>query len=234
VTSLDTLGVSALFVALTMVAAVNPVERRVALAHLRPTSWQARACGAAVTFVALAALALAAGPLLDALEVSPATARVAAGLVLLLRALLDVLAPADWSPAADDVALAGPPSQPASAAASAEPHGPTEPHGPNGPVRPAADARTSLRRAAPVLRLGAVPVAFPVLFRPELALLVLAFAGSDRRPACLAALAVGLVLFAVLPAATTSGRRGRALGRSTALIVAALAVGTVVGGVLDL
>jgi hypothetical protein len=160
--------------------------------------------------------------------------------VLLLRALLDVLAPADWPPASDDESLAGPPSRPASAAASDEPHGPTEPHGPsepNGPsgaARPAADARTSLRRAAPVVRLGAVPVAFPVLFRPELALLVLAFAGSDRRAACVAALAVGLVLFAVLPAATTSGRRGRALGRSTALIVAALAVGTVVGGVLDL
>jgi small neutral amino acid transporter SnatA (MarC family) len=260
---MDTLGVSAWFVLLTVVAAVNPAARRVDLARLRPASPSTRACGAAIAFVAVAVLALVSERLLDALDVSAPTARVAAGLVLLLRAMLDVVGADDdlWpSPVAHPPAQHGPPDPTAA--------GPTG-HGGTGPAintidstgTPGApdeqanrasrsgdarsgdarsgdarsgDARSGgSRRALATARRGAVPVAFPVLFRPESTLLVVAFAGSDRTVAAVAALAAGFVLFTVVPPSAVVGRRGRATARSTALVAAALAVGTVIGGVLD-
>jgi small neutral amino acid transporter SnatA (MarC family) len=213
-TGLDTLGVSAPFVVIAVLAATNPFERRAALAALGTTDRRAVAVGALVALVAYAVAAAVATDLLDGLDVSPATARVAAGLVLAVRALLD---------------LAGPLTR-----TVPERAGPSSGRAGGGPV--GEDRPNTVAGLATAL----VPVAFPVLVRPELALVVVAFAASERAWWCLGAAAVGLALLVALPERAHDGRNGRggraerSAGQATAAVTAALAVATVIGGVLDL
>lgn len=77
------------------VALVNPVRvrRLVAGAPAGPSLRTRLAIGAAGTFAVLAIAALAADPVLDAIDVSPPTATIAAGLVVGLTAIVDVLRP---------------------------------------------------------------------------------------------------------------------------------------------
>ena len=77
------------FLLLAFAAAVNPCRIRLAL----PASRAAVALGALLALAAGAALALAGSVLLDALEVSPESFRLAAGLVLTLEGLRTLVLP---------------------------------------------------------------------------------------------------------------------------------------------
>jgi small neutral amino acid transporter SnatA (MarC family) len=75
------------------VVAVNPARLHSALPHAdsRTARLAATALGAAVTLVVYVLLAAAAGPMLDALDIDDASARIAAGLVLLVAGLRDLV-----------------------------------------------------------------------------------------------------------------------------------------------
>jgi small neutral amino acid transporter SnatA (MarC family) len=75
--------------AAALLFAVNPARRSLELAP-RPAR-RVAAVAAAGVVVAIIALAVVSGPLLDLLDVSPPTFRVAAGLVLGFRGLLDLV-----------------------------------------------------------------------------------------------------------------------------------------------
>lgn len=81
-----------LWIMLIAVAFVNPTRLRALVRDRRPATGRAvLAC--VLTFVPLAAVALVAEPVVDAIEVSPPTALIAAGLVLGLAAIVDLVWP---------------------------------------------------------------------------------------------------------------------------------------------
>jgi small neutral amino acid transporter SnatA (MarC family) len=171
--------------AAALLFAVNPARRALELAP-RPDRRIATVAGAGVV-AAIAALAGVSGPLLDLLDVSPPTFRVAAGLVLAFRGLLDLV------------------------------RAPTpEPEGLSGWGE------------------ALFPVGFPVLFRPEVAVLALA-AGADlgaARAGILSLVPVGLAVLAVVR--WRHVRSARAVG--ALLSVGAIVVGAalITDGVLDI
>jgi small neutral amino acid transporter SnatA (MarC family) len=173
----------------TLVLATNPPRRRAALSVDETTTV---ALGATLAAVALVVVAAVSGPLLDALDVSAPNARIAAGLVLAVVSLHDLV----WKPPPSGAALPG--------------------------------------RAAAL-----VPVCFPVLLRPEVALVALSL-GADHGVAA-------ALLAATLGAAAVTGwhalgaarrerpvftRVERGLGVVDAGLAAALAVALVADGVL--
>jgi small neutral amino acid transporter SnatA (MarC family) len=171
--------------AVAFLFAVNPARRALELVP-RPERRIAAAAGAGVVAV-VAVLAGVSGPLLDLLDVSPPTFRVAAGLVLAFRGLLDLVrAPVP------------------------------EPEGLSGWGE------------------ALFPVGFPVMFRPELAVLALA-AGADlgvARAGILSLVPVGLAAFAVVrwrhvPSA-------RAVGALLSVGAIVVGVALITGGVLDI
>ncbi len=171
--------------AAALLFAVNPARRALELVP-RPERRIATAAGVGVV-VAVAALAAVSGPLLDLLDVSPPTFRVAAGLVLAFRGLLDlVLTPTP------------------------------EPEGLSGWGE------------------ALFPVGFPVLFRPEVAVLALAV-GADlgvARAGILSLVPVGLAGFAVVR--WRHVRSARAVG--VLLSAGAIVVGAalITNGVVDI
>jgi small neutral amino acid transporter SnatA (MarC family) len=115
---------------LAMIAAANPL--RAVSARPDDTTTATVAAAAATTLVLVGLTAVVSGPFLDLIDLSGPSARIAAGIALLVVSLRDVfLAPPSASPA------------------------------PSGPVA------------------GVVPLAFPVVFTPALALLAVA-GGAER------------------------------------------------------
>jgi small neutral amino acid transporter SnatA (MarC family) len=138
--------VSAGLVALAVLATVNPA--RVPLGVPEARGRTALVAGASVAALAIAAALLAvADPLLDALDISPESLRIAAGLVLVVGGVRALAAP-----------------------------------------RPSADPGLTGRSAA------VVPVLFPLLLTPELALVVLSAGADEHNGAALAGLTTALVL----------------------------------------
>lgn len=166
-------------------AAVNPPRRSVEL-DPRPRPPVA-AAGAVLVLAVVVVVAWTSDPVLDALDVSDATWRVAAGLVLAARGLLDlVLTP-----------------------------------------RPEPEGWTGWAEAV-------VPVAFPVLLRPEVVAIGLA-AGTDQGVA-VASLAAALALGLTVAATSwlTNRRAARALGAVVSAAAVALGISLIIAGVLDL
>ncbi len=197
----------ALFV-LAAVCAVNAPRSRCALptdgdgrialtentgASPRPTRLPVAVAGAAITLLALVPVAAFADPLLDLVDISAATARIATGLLLVVTGILLV----GWPMPEPEPALPG-------------------------------------RRAA------LVPVAFPTLLTPGLALLALTAAADHSAVAALVVLAVAL---ATVPAcrhdpgpaaglgAAPGARRQRARDRRRLLVLAGF--GLLFDGVFD-
>ena len=169
--------------ALAVMAAVNPPRRRVAL--LEPTAPAIAVTGAAVAWLAIVFAAAVSGALLDALSVSAPNIQIAAGLVLLVRAMVDVALP----PGHETARL---------------------------------DGRWQ----------WLVPVAFPLLIRPEVALLALT-AGAELGVARAAAIAVPAYLAAAAALAAWRGARSaRTVGVVLSVVGVAAAVDLVIDGVL--
>ena len=149
--------------------------------------------GAAAVLAALVPLAAFAGPLLDAGDLSPASARIATGVLLLVSGLLAI----GWSAPAPDPALPG-------------------------------------RRAA------LVPIAFPTLLTPGLALLTVVGSVDHSAPV---ALGVGAVALATLPVLVALTRRPSTpvrervldgLGRLVAGLLVLAGFGLLFDGVFDI
>jgi small neutral amino acid transporter SnatA (MarC family) len=180
--------VSAALVAVTVFATVSPPRVPLGLPERRSRS--TLVASAAVGALVIAAILVAvADPLLDALDVSPESLRIAAGLVLVVGGLRALAAP-----------------------------------------RPSADPGLTGRSAA------LVPVLFPLLLTPELALVLLSAGADERNAAALTGLAVALLLGVastfVRPTSLADGlfvATTRLLG---ALLVLA-GVGYVVDGIRD-
>ena len=169
--------------ALAVMAAVNPPRRRAALPE--PTAPAIAVTGAAVAWLAMVVAAAVSGPLLDAFSVSPPNIQIAAGLVLLVRAMVDVALP----PGRESARLTG-------------------------------------RWQA------VVPVAFPLLIRPEVALLALS-AGAEMGVTRTAAFAVPAYLAAAVVLAFWRGdRTARAVGVVLSITGVAVAIDLVIDGVL--
>ncbi len=169
--------------ALAVMAAVNPPRRRAAL--LTRTGPAIAVSGAVIAWLALVVAAAVSRPLLDALSVSPPNIQIAAGLVLLVRAMVDVALP----PGRESARLTG-------------------------------------------WWHAVVPVAFPLLIRPEVALLALS-AGAALGVARTAAIAAPAYLAAVVVLALWRGERtARAVGVVLSITGVAVAVDLVIDGVL--
>jgi small neutral amino acid transporter SnatA (MarC family) len=138
--------VSAALVAVAVLATVNPARVPLGLPEMRGRTTLVAVASVAAIVVAGVLLAVA-DPLLDALDVSPESLRIAAGLVLVVGGLRVLAVP-----------------------------------------RPSGDAGLTGRSAA------FVPVLFPLLLTPELALVLLAAGADERNAAALAGLAFALVL----------------------------------------
>ena len=137
---------SAALVAVAVVATMNPA--RVSIGLPEPRGRSALVATASVGALALAgSLLVVADPLLDALDISPESLRIATGLVLVVGGVRALAAP-----------------------------------------RPSADPGLTGRFAA------VVPVLFPLLVTPELALVVLSAGADERNVAALGGLAVAVVL----------------------------------------
>lgn len=164
-----------------MVAAANPARAVAARPAEAPRQTAAVAIGATLGLVLLCAIV--SGPFLDLVDVSGPSARIAAGVALLVVALKDVFV----APPAPDPALTG-------------------------------------RRG------GLVPLAFPVIFSPALALL--AVAGASERGVGVAVLAAGLALTPVgLALAVAPATRIRATTAAVGMLGAGLAALVVLDGV---
>ena len=173
--------------ALACLAAANPARRAAALLGATRPSWRSTATAAVVTALVLGTLAAAAGGLLDALDIDTPTARLAAGLVLVVVALAQLVGGA-----------------------------------------PAALPGTTDRYAA------LVPLAFPLLLRPELALVGLS-AGADHGVVAVLLVAVPLLLTAVVSAvAPADDRLLEPTGRLLAAVGVLAGVDLVVDGVIAL
>ncbi len=179
---------SAALVALAVLATVNPA--RVPLGVPETRGRATLVATAAVGAVVLAAILLVgADPLLEALDVSPESLRIATGIVIVVGGLRALAAP-----------------------------------------RPLTDPGLTGRFAA------FVPVLFPLLLTPELAL-VLISAGADERNA---AALVGLVVALVVAFASTFVRRSpvadglfAAATRLLGAVLVVAGVGYVVDGIRD-
>ena len=137
---------SAALVTLAVLATVNPT--RVPVGMPKVPGRTALVAVASVAAMAVAGVLLAvADPLLDVLDVSPESLRIAAGLVLVVGGLRALVAP-----------------------------------------RPSGDPGLAGRAAA------LVPVLFPLLLTPELALVMLSAGADERHASALTGLAVALVL----------------------------------------
>jgi small neutral amino acid transporter SnatA (MarC family) len=79
--------VNGVIAVLLVVVAVNPVRRRSEL----PSDLRQVAVGAGITFAAILALGLAGEPVLDALDITVPTFRVAVGLVLAILSVVDLI-----------------------------------------------------------------------------------------------------------------------------------------------
>jgi small neutral amino acid transporter SnatA (MarC family) len=142
--------VSAALVALAMLATLNPARVPLGLPDAPTRTRLSLLAAASVAALLLATAGLAAAdPLLDALDVSPESLRIAAGIVLVAGGLRSLVAP-----------------------------------------RPASDPGLAGRLAA------IVPVLFPLLLTPELALVVLSAGADERGLAALGGLAVAVGLAA--------------------------------------
>jgi small neutral amino acid transporter SnatA (MarC family) len=164
-----------------LLAATNPPRRRAEL----PVSTAVVAAGAGFTLVALVGLGAAGDSILETLDISAPTFRVAVGLVLLVRGVIDLFV----APAAAGEGLTG-------------------------------------------WRAAIVPVFFPVLFRPEIALVAVSVAvdGSVWRLMVGATLAMLLVVGAV----AWLRRFDRAVGRGVSVVLMVLAVDRLIDGVFAL
>jgi len=169
--------------ALAVIAAVNAPRRRAAVPQ--PIAPAVAVTGAAVSWLAIVVAAAVSGPLLDALAVSAPNIQIAAGLVLLVRAIVDAATPPGHEP-----------------------------------------ARLDGRWQA------LVPVAFPLLIRPEVALLALA-AGAELGVARAVAIAAPAYLAAAVALAVWRGERAaRTVGVALSVMGVAAAVDLVIDGVL--
>jgi small neutral amino acid transporter SnatA (MarC family) len=131
-----------------MLATVNPARVPLGLPDAPTRTRLSLLAAASVAALLLGTAGLAAAdPLLDALDVSPESLRIAAGIVLVAGGLRSLVAP-----------------------------------------RPTSDPGLPGRLAA------IVPVLFPLLLTPELALVVLSAGADERNAAALAGLAVAVVL----------------------------------------
>jgi len=167
--------------ALLLVAATNPPRRRAEL----PKGLAIVAAGAGLTLVVLVGLGVAGATALEKLDISAPTFRVAVGLVLLVRGVIDLfLSPFD-----------------------------------NG-------------EGLPGWRAVLAPVFFPVLFRPELALVAVAVGvdGGAGRLVFGATLAMMLVVGSV----AWLRRFDRALDRMASVVLIVLAVDRLIDGVFAL
>lgn len=167
-----------------VVAVLNP-PRRVCEIDPRPDV-QVAAAGAAIAAGAYLLVAAVSGPVLGALDISDANIRIAAGLVVAIRALVDVVLPPKPEP--------------------------------------------------PGLRVGSgalAPLAFPILVRPEMAVLMLSV-GHDIGVwrAGLVAL-TGVALAAGAMVVWSSGRSARLTGIAVSCVAVVAAVQVTLDGVLD-
>ncbi|MEM7140635.1 MAG: hypothetical protein AAF548_06330 [Actinomycetota bacterium] len=161
-------------IALAFAVSLNPFRAAAAT----PDDDRRGAVGLALvaTLALVTAVGWLAGPILDAVGVTGASARIAAGIAMLAIALRDVVT-----------------------APSAEP-------------------------ALPGIRAGLVPLAFPVLFTPAVAMLAIA-AADDRGVLAASAMALpGLVLVGIAAVVGLGRRSLVALGGGLAAVVAALVV----------
>ena len=171
--------------AAALLFAVNPARRSLEL-EPRP-AWRIAAVAGAGVLTAVIGLAALSGPLLDWLDVSPPTFRVAAGLVLGFRGLLDlVLTPKP------------------------------EPEGLGGWGE------------------ALFPVGFPVLFRPEVAVIALA-AGADIGVVRTALLTVVPAALGVAAVTWWPGRRwARSVGALLSVGAIVVGVALIADGVIDI
>ncbi|HEY8059044.1 MAG TPA: hypothetical protein VID94_09840 [Acidimicrobiales bacterium] len=175
----------ALFV-LAAVCAVNAPR-----CHTVVRLWALAAVGAGLTFVVLLPLAVFADPLLDAVGISAATARLATGLLLLATGLLNF----GWPRPEPVPALPG-------------------------------------RRAA------LVPVAFPTLLTPGLALLAVVASADRGAPTSLVVMALALAtlpaLIALGPGGPTRDRVIDGLARLLSGLLVLAGFGLLMDGVFDI
>ncbi len=173
---------------LAAVCAVNaPRCRSVAP---RP-GWPIGGLGAAIAFVVLVPLSVFADPLLDAVGISAATARLATGLLLLATGLLNF----GWP-------------------------------------------RPEPRPALPGRRAALVPVAFPTLLTPGLALLAVVASADRGAPTSLVVMALALgtlpALLALGPAGPTRARVFDGLARLLSGLLVLAGFGLLMDGVFDI
>lgn len=168
---------------LLLLFTVNPPRRRSEL----PADSRVVMAGAGLTFLALVSLGLAGEWLLDELAISLPTFHVGVGLVLAIRAAIDL--------------FTGLP--------------------PGGEELPG-------RRAA------LVPVFFPVLFRPELALVAVAVAVDAGLPTLVVAALIGLAAVVGWCALPPNRRTDRAFGALLSAGLMVLAIDRIVDGIFAL
>ncbi|HZA78918.1 MAG TPA: hypothetical protein VE623_21280 [Acidimicrobiales bacterium] len=212
----DVSAVRALWLALVALASVNPVRVR-QLIDTDSVSSRAVAVGTALALAGFVALAAVGDPLFDAIDVSPATGLLAAGLVVAVSALVDaVRRPVPWGPEAAPTGAAGARAARCEAARAG-----------NMPRGGGADVRRLIAVAG---RGAVVPVAVPALVRPAVALLLLAVAAdAGIGPALGAAAAAALAGAALLLRPDADG--GGAGGRLAGTLRWAFAAVAVLGGV---
>jgi small neutral amino acid transporter SnatA (MarC family) len=183
--------------ALAAVCVVNAPRSRSAVpqrsAGETPASAGLAGLGAAAVLAALVPLAAFADPLLDAGDLSPATARIATGLLLVVSGLLAI----GWSAPSPDPALPGP-------------------------------------------RAALVPIAFPTLLTPGLALLSVVGSVDHAAPVALGVVAVALATLPVLvalarrPPTPVRERVLEGLGRLVAGLLVLAGFGLLFDGVFDI
>lgn len=171
---------------LAAVCAVNAPRCRTVARH-----WRLAGLGAGLTFVVLLPLAVLADPLLDAVGISAATARLATGLLLLATGLLIF----GWP-------------------------------------------RPEPEPALPGWRAAVVPIAFPTLLTPGLALLAVVGSADRGAPTALVVLAVALATLPALVALPSGGRTGTRVLDGVARLLSGLLVlagfGLLMDGVFDI
>lgn len=166
---------------LLAITTVNPPRRRAEL----PKNVAVVAAGAGLTLVTLIGLGAAGDTILDTLDISAPTLRVAVGMVLLVRGVIDLFTfPSD-----------------------------------------AGEEWTGWSAAI-------APVFFPVLFRPEIALVAVSVAVDGGLG--LMALGAGVAMLLVVGSVAWLGRFDRALSRGVSVVLIVLAVDRLVDGVFAL
>jgi small neutral amino acid transporter SnatA (MarC family) len=166
------------------VAAVNPLRL---LGTVRGADPAGSTAGGLVSLAGILLLAALSEPLLDGLDISEPTARVAAGLVAASAGLWHLIGP-----------------------------------------------RPQAWEAASGLRSGLVPIAFPVLLRPEVALLAVSAGADEGVLSTAVAAAVGIAIGVLaLRRSAEPPRVARAGARLLGAVLVLLGIDLVVDGVLD-